>query len=82
MLSAVRRGGNQSEALPNDRSSVPRVRSVKDSIGGSPISAVSCHACTRNYCSPGLPTMKQCNRLKWVVHLPQNGTIGFDPQPN
>ena len=35
MLSAVRRGGNQSEALPNDRSSVPRVRSVKDSIGGS-----------------------------------------------
>ena len=20
-------------------------------------------------------------RLKWVVHLPQNGTIGFDPQP-
>ena len=19
--------------------------------------------------------------LKWVVHLPQNGTIGFDPQP-
>ena len=22
------------------------------------------------------------NRLKWVVHLPQNGTIGFDPQPN
>ena len=21
------------------------------------------------------------NRLKWVVHLPQNGTIGFDPQP-
>ena len=19
------------------------------------------------------------NRLKWVVHLPQNGTIGFDP---
>ena len=27
----------------------------------SPISAVSCHACTRNYCSPGLPTMKQCN---------------------
>ena len=22
------------------------------------------------------------NRLKWVVHLPQNGTIGFDPQPS
>ena len=22
------------------------------------------------------------NRLKWVVHLPRNGTIGFDPQPN
>ena len=22
------------------------------------------------------------NRLKWVVHLPQNGTIGFDPQPH
>ena len=22
------------------------------------------------------------NRLKWVVHLPQNGNIGFDPQPN
>ena len=21
------------------------------------------------------------NRLKWVVHLPRNGTIGFDPQP-
>ena len=21
------------------------------------------------------------NRLKWVVHLSQNGTIGFDPQP-
>ena len=21
------------------------------------------------------------NRLKWVVHLPQNGTICFDPQP-
>ena len=21
------------------------------------------------------------NRLKWVVHLPQNGTIGFDPPP-
>ena len=20
--------------------------------------------------------------LKWVVHLPQNGTISFDPQPN
>ena len=20
--------------------------------------------------------------LKWVVHLPQNGTIGFDPQPS
>ena len=20
--------------------------------------------------------------LKWVVHLPPNGTIGFDPQPN
>ena len=22
------------------------------------------------------------NRLKWVVHPPQNGTIGFDPQPH
>ena len=22
------------------------------------------------------------NRLNWVVHLPQNGTIGFDPQPH
>ena len=22
------------------------------------------------------------NRLKWVVHLPQNGTIAFDPQPD
>ena len=22
------------------------------------------------------------NRLKWMVHLPQNGTIGFDPQPH
>ena len=22
------------------------------------------------------------SRLKWVVHLPQNGTICFDPQPN
>ena len=22
------------------------------------------------------------NRLKRVVHLPQNGTIGFDPRPN
>ena len=21
------------------------------------------------------------NRLKWVAHLPPNGTIGFDPQP-
>ena len=21
------------------------------------------------------------NRLKWVVHLPRNGTSGFDPQP-
>ena len=21
------------------------------------------------------------NRLEWVVHLPQNGTIVFDPQP-
>ena len=22
------------------------------------------------------------SRLKWVVHLPQNGTIAFDPQPS
>ena len=22
------------------------------------------------------------NRLHWVVHLPQNGTIGSDPLPN
>ena len=22
------------------------------------------------------------NRLKWVVHLAQNGTIGFDPRPH
>ena len=22
------------------------------------------------------------NRLKWVVHLPQNGTIVFEPQPH
>ena len=22
------------------------------------------------------------NRLKWVVHLPQNGTIVFDPEPD
>ena len=21
------------------------------------------------------------NRLKWVVHLPEKGSIGFDPQP-
>ena len=26
------------------------------------------------------PTTK-IGSLKWVVHLPQNGTIGFDPQP-
>ena len=22
------------------------------------------------------------NRLKWVVHLPENGTIGVDPRPH
>ena len=22
------------------------------------------------------------DRLQWVVYLPQNGTIGFDPQPS
>ena len=27
-----------------------------------------------------IPTKKK-KRIKWVVHLPQHGTIGFDPQP-
>ena len=30
---------------------------------------------------PAHPNPHQ-NRLKWVVHLPKNGTIGFDPQPS
>ena len=28
------------------------------------------------------PIQSNHYRLKWVVHLPQNGTICFDPQPN
>ena len=28
-----------------------------------------------------IPIPTKIQVLKWVVHLPQNGTIGFDPQP-
>ena len=28
-----------------------------------------------------VPPVNIPTRLRWVVHLPQNGTIGFDPQP-
>ena len=31
--------------------------------------------------TPGKPPNSHIDRLNWVVHLPQNGTIGFDPQP-
>ena len=51
-------------------------------IGGIVDSTVTQVAMGPNPVPPvKMPIPTQIVRLNWVVHLPQNGTIGFDPQP-